>query len=75
MDNINEEHTLKIFGLNVKYEREKLRLKQEELAEILECSTVYISNIENGKHKISLINALKFSKYFNKTIEYLIAEK
>ena len=75
MDNLNEKQILETFGLNVKYEREKLKLKQEELAEFLGVSTVYISNIENGKHKISLTNALKFSLYFNKTLDYLLKEK
>ena len=75
MDNLDENKQLKIFGLNVRYEREKRGLKQEDLAEILGVSSVYISNVENGKHKISLSNAIKFSKYFEKTLDYLIKEK
>lgn len=75
MDKTEETKILKTFGLNVKYEREKHGLKQEEPAEILECSSVYISNIEKGKHKISFTNAIKFSRYFQKTLEYLIQEK
>ena len=75
MNNLDENRQLKIFGLNVKYERERRGLKQEDLAEILGVSSVYISNIENGKHKISLTNAVKFSRYFEKTLDYLIQEK
>ena len=75
MDIKDDEEILRNFGLNVRYEREKRKLKQEELAEILDCSAVYVSNIENGKHKISLTNALKFSRYFNRNIEELVIEK
>lgn len=72
---IDQEKLLITFGLNVRYEREKRKLKQEQLAEILDCSPVYISNVENGKHKLSLTYALKFSLYFDKPLEDLLKEK
>ena len=75
MDKINQTKLLDVFGLNIKYEREKRKIKQEELAEKLHCSSVYISNVENGKHNISLINAVKFSKFFGLPIEELLKEK
>lgn len=72
MDN---EVLLKIFGLNIKLERIKLGLTQEEVAEKLDFSSVYISNVEGGKHKISLINAYKFAKFYKKSLDYLLTEK
>lgn len=72
MDN---EILLKIFGLNIKLERIKLGLTQEEVAENLDFSSVYISNVESGKHKISLTNAYKFSSFYKKSLDYLLTEK
>lgn len=66
---------LKIFGLNIKLERIRMGLTQEEAAEKLDFSSVYISNVESGKHKISLTNAYKFAKLYNKTLDYLLTEK
>ena len=72
MDN---EIMLKIFGLNIKLERIKRGLTQESAADILDFSSVYISNVESGKHNISLSNAYKFAKFYNKTLDYLLTEK
>lgn len=66
---------LKIFGLNIKLERIRLGLTQEEVAEKLDFSSVYVSNVESGKHKISLINAYKFAQFYNKSLDYLLTEK
>lgn len=63
---------LTTFGLNLKIQRLKRKLSQEELAEALNFSTVYVSNVECGKHNISLVNAVKFCKYFNLTVEKFI---
>ncbi len=66
---------LKTFGLNLKLERIRLGLTQEEVAEKLDFSSVYVSNVESGKHKISLINAYKFAQFYNKSLDYLLTEK
>ncbi|MBP3491459.1 helix-turn-helix transcriptional regulator [bacterium] len=66
---------LKIFGFNVKIERLKHKISQEKLAEALNVSSVYISNVESGKHNVSLVNALKFSNYFKQPIEYFLVER
>lgn len=72
---MDENNLLQTFGLNLKFQRLKRKISQEQLAEALNFSSVYISNVEGGKHNISLVNALKFCKYFNTNIENLIAEK
>lgn len=67
---------LKIFGLNIKLERIKRGLTQEQVAESLDLSSVYISNVEGGKHKqVSLLNAYKFAKFYDKSLDYLLTEK
>lgn len=70
-----DKNMLKIFGLNVKIERIKRGFSQEQAAENLGFSSVYLSNVELGKHNLSLTNACKFAKYYNKTIDYLLTEK
>ena len=37
-------------------------------------SKPYISNVECAKHNLSLVNALKFAKVVNKTIEEMIKD-
>ena len=66
---------LKTFGINIKFERLKRKLSQEKVAEALEVSAVYLSNVESGKHSISLINANKFAQFYGKTLDYLLTEK
>lgn len=63
---------LTTFGLNLKMQRIKHKLSQEKLAEALNFSTVYVSNVECGKHNISLVNAVKFCKFFNLPVEKFI---
>ena len=72
MDNAN---ILKTFGLNIKFERTKLGYTQEKVAEELNLSTVYISNVESGKCDLSLSNAAKFARFYKKSLDYLITEK
>ena len=72
---MEEEKLLKIFGLNLKFERMKHGFTQETVAEALNVSAVYVSNVEAGKHRVSLVNAKKFADFYDKSIDYLIAEK
>lgn len=72
---MDDKELLKTFGFNLKVERLKRKISQEDLAEILNVSAVYVSNVESGKHNISLINALKFCKFFELPVEVLLQEK
>ena len=72
---MDDKELLQTFGLNLKIERIKRKISQEQLAEALNFSSVYISNIESGKHNISLVNALKFCKYFNISIETALIQR
>jgi len=71
---MEEKKLLEIFGFNLKIERIKLKLSQEQLAEIVDLSKTYISNVETAKHNISLINAYKLSRAVNKSIEELLQD-
>ena len=69
---MDDKELLKTFGFNLKIERLKRKISQEKIAEALNVSSVYVSNVENGKHNISLVNALKFCKYFDLSITDLL---
>lgn len=71
---MDEKKLLETFGFNLKIERIKSKLSQEQLAEIVDLSKTYISNVETAKHNISLMNAYKLAKAVNKTIEELLQE-
>lgn len=70
-----DDEILKIFGHNVKVERIKKSLSQEQLANLSGFSIPYISNVECAKHNISLVNAFKLSTIFGKTIDSMIKEQ
>lgn len=69
---MNKEMLLKKFGKNVKIERIKKDLTQEQLAEIMGVSQNYISNVESGKQNMSLAKVLDLSKYIGTDIEKLL---
>ena len=63
---------LKKFGKNVKIERIKKDLTQEQLAEIMNVSQNYIANIECGKANMSLAKILELSAFLEVEIEKLL---
>ena len=69
---MNKELLLKKFGKNVKIERIKKDLTQEQLAEIMGVSQNFVSNIESGKQNMSLAKVLELSKYIGTNIENLL---
>lgn len=68
---LNEQYSL--FSKNVKENRKRLRLTQEELAEKSDISVSYIKQIESGKYykNISLTTMLKLSKALDTSIQSL----
>lgn len=72
---LNNEYSL--FARNIKYNRERLNMTQEELAEKSDISVSYIKQIERGKDykNISLTIMLKLSKALNTSIRDLFNEK
>ena len=71
---MDEKKLLKLFGFNLKIERLKRKISQETIAEALDFSSVYVSNVESGKHNISLVNALKFCEYYNLPLESFLKD-
>ena len=71
---MNEQKILKNFGINFKHYRNKTKMTQDTIVEATGFSKSYISNVENGRHNISLINAIKLAKIVNKTVDELIQE-
>ena len=69
---MNKETLLKRFGKNVKIERIKKDLTQEQLAEIMDVSQNYIANIECGKANMSLGKVLELSNYMGVKISSLL---
>ncbi len=69
---MDKEILLKKFGKNVKIERIKKDLTQEQLAEIMNVSQNYIANIERGKANMSLAKIYELSKFLNVNIEKLL---
>ena len=72
---MNKQELLKQFGKNVKIERIKKDLTQEQLAEIMDVSQNYIANIECGKANMSLGKVLELSKYMGVDINNLLIFK
>ena len=68
---MDEHKILENFGLNCKIQRTKMKMSQDDIVCKTGFSKSYISNIESAKHNISLVNALKFSQIYNKSIEEL----
>ena len=63
---------LKKFGKNVKIERIKKDLTQEQLAEIMGLSQNYIARIECGRQNMSLSKILELSNFLKTDIENLL---
>lgn len=59
-------------GKNIKYVRKSLNMTQERLSEMVDISTVFISQIENGARKPSLETVYKISIALNVSIDELI---
>ncbi|OGW40760.1 MAG: transcriptional regulator [Nitrospirae bacterium RBG_13_39_12] len=52
----------KIFGRNVRTQRENLKISQEKLAELCELHRTYIGAIERGERNVSLENIQKIAR-------------
>ena len=72
---MNKDILLKKFGKNVKIERVKRDLTQEQLAEIMDVSQNYIASIECGRANMSLGKILELSKYLETDISNLLMFK
>ena len=70
---MNKKELLKIFGKNVKIERIKKALTQEQLAEKMDVSQNYIACVETGKQNMSLGKILELAQNLNTDIHNLLS--
>lgn len=61
-----------ILGLNIKAERIRKNLSQEDLSALIDMSVRSISLIENGKQNISAVKLISIAKVLNIDINELI---
>lgn len=59
-------------GLRIKARRKELKIKQAELAEVLDISNNHMSSIESGKPKPSLDTFINICNHLNTTPDYLL---
>lgn len=59
-------------GNRIKVRRKELKIKQAELAELLEISNNHMSSIENGRQKPSLDTFVEICKFLKVTPDYLL---
>ncbi len=62
-------------GQKIKEIRLKSGLTQDNLAEMVNCNTSHISNIENNHTKVSLSVLLAIANALNTSIDYLLSEQ
>lgn len=58
----NSATILDIIAQNIRRERKKQKLSQEELAELADCHRTYIGMIERSEINITIINLTKIAK-------------
>ena len=64
----SERSVMKKFGAKIRYEREKIELSQEKLAQHAKVHRNYVGAVERGEQNIALVNILKISRALKKTI-------
>lgn len=69
---MDKNEILKRFGKNVKIERIKQDLTQEQLAEIMGVGHNYIARIECGRQNMSLGKILELSQFLKTNIKNLL---
>ncbi|MEN6387021.1 MAG: helix-turn-helix transcriptional regulator [Phycisphaerales bacterium] len=52
--------------------RESAKLKQEDVAKLLDLDQSFISRLERGQYRIDVIQLQQFAKLYKKTLNYFI---
>lgn len=61
-------------GNNIKLERLRLNLTQEQLSEKLDISTSYLGRIERGERNVPLDTLIRLADILNVSIDYLLRD-
>lgn len=65
---------LQSIGKKIKDKRQQKRISQERLAELVDVTPSYISNIESGNRVASLPTMLEIAKVLDLSLDYLLLE-
>lgn len=65
---------LKSIGKKIRDQRRIKNMSQEKLAELIDVTPSYISNIESGNRVVSLPTMLKIVKVLDLSLDYLLLE-
>ncbi len=65
----------KKLGMRIKEIRINRNLTQENLAQMVDCNSSHISNVENAHTKVSLMALLAIANALDTTIDYLLADQ
>ena len=68
----NSTNYLKNIGMQIRLERVRLSMSQEDLAYKSNLDRTYIGSIERGKRNPSILNLVKISRSFNMSVSDLL---
>ena len=68
---LKRDHLYKILGENIRTERTRVGLTQEELAEKADLSRNYIGNVERAEYNITVETLAQIAKALNLTVHDL----
>ena len=66
------EYSLSLFGQRLKALRKERKLKQKEMAELLQCAERNYQNLEYGKTNVTATTLMFLCDYFNVSADYLL---
>ena len=69
---INHHPNYSLIGQRVKERRKAKQMTQEKLAEHIEMSAKYISHIETGRKKASLMSLYRIVQALDMTLDFLV---
>ena len=66
------EYNLNLFGERLKALRKERKLKQKEMAELLQCAERNYQRLEYGKTNVTATTLMFLCDYFNVSADYLL---
>lgn len=61
-------------GKRIRFERKKLNLTQEQLAELINVSTTYIGLVERGERSLTLSKLVQVANSLGVSVDYLLTD-
>ncbi len=66
------EYSLNLFGKRLQTLRKEKKLKQKEMAELLQCTERHYQRLEYGKTNVTATTLMFLCDYFNVSADYLL---